>query len=437
MNIRIGVVGPEDSVQSMLKELEPYEDFQAVPLTYEQTSEIKEIVPENQHKVDFWFFSGQSPYDVAVSNQLVSEKDASFPPLYGASLLGRLLEAQYKENQLLLHISLDTIQENEIKEIREEFLGEDIEIFNLSYKGYISPDKIVSFHEDLYNEGKIEAVFTSIREVYLAMKEKNIPCYRVRPTKLSIQLTLKYVKERAQSMLYRKSQIAIVAIEVAKDQKALQEESYSFKRKHRELDLHRWLLYYAEKARGSYVQMGDGLYFIYTTRGEIELESEQLWFQFVEDARVNTALEVRTVIGYGRTTLESEENARRALQEAREAKTNSIIIVDEDLRITEHKSAIGSFTYEQRNMHRGEEKGTESSLSPAFLSKLHSLSRYYSQDIVTAQDIARWLNSSLRNARRILLKLEENQIAVQTGEEQSGHRGRPRRVYRLQFREQQ
>lgn len=432
MKIKIGTVGPEDSVELLMEEVKRYEEFEAVPFCYKQTDELKELISKNKTEISYWLFSGQAPYDMAVSNQLVDSRNAVYPPLYGASLLGRLVQGQYQEDKLFQSISLDTIQEKELDEIKQAFLPPELTFHTLFYPGYKPAEEIIAFHKELYEQKQIDAAFTCIREVYIELKKQGIPCYRVTATKLSIQQALKYIKERAQSQLYKKAQIAIVAIEIRNHHEKKDASIYSMKRKYQELDLKRWLLHYAEKVGGSYMQIGDGTFFIYTTRGELEWHGDKLWFQFMKDAEAHTTLQTNVVVGYGRTALEAEGNARSVLKEAQEKNSSVIIYVDEDKRRTEHKPDDEVLSYGTRRINQ--DGSAEMTLSPAIINKVNSLSRHYDKDLVTALDISQWLNSSLRNANRILAKLEEMNLAKQTGGEQSGQKGRPRKIYRLEIR---
>ncbi|TSB47480.1 hypothetical protein [Alkalicoccobacillus porphyridii] len=429
MKIKIGTVGPEDSVEILMEEVKKHEEFEAVPICYKQTSDLMELITKDQSEITYWLFSGQAPYDMAVSNGLVDSRNAGYPPLYGASLLGRLVQGHYQAGKLFQSISLDTIQEKELDEIKQTFLPQELTLHTLFYPGYKPSEDIIAFHKELYEQNKIDAAFTCIREVYIELQKQGIPCYRVTATKQSIQQALKYLKERAQAELYKKAQIAIVAIDIRNQNEKKDASFYSMKQKYQELDLRRWLLHYAEKVGGSYMQIGDGTFFIYTTRGELEWHGDRLWFQFMKDAESNTTLQTNVVIGYGRTALEAESNARSALKEAQDKNSGTIIYVDENKRRTEHQPNNEVLSYETRRI--SQEGSADMTLSPAVINKISSLSRHYDQDLVTAQDISTWLNSSLRNANRILAKLEDMNLAKQTGGEQSGQRGRPRRIYRL------
>ncbi|TMW70462.1 hypothetical protein [Alteribacter natronophilus] len=434
MIIRLGAIGPRDSIEKIKREAASFEDIDLQTFPYEQTEETKEILDQNRGKVDYWLFSGQAPYHYAISRGLVSEQEAGYPPLYGSSLLGKLLKAQYRHGNILPAVSLDTISDAEVASFKKMFSLEELTIYNLPYEGYLPADELTRFHEDLYNEGKVNAVFTGLRSVYLELKERGIPCYRITPTELAIQLTIKYLRERIHSAFYRKSQIAIVGVERVLALGHADEEYYSFKTKHLDLDLKRLILQYAEKVHGSFVQIGDGLFFIYTTLGELELQSYHPLFDLLSQSELQTGLALRTVVGYGRTAIEAEEHVRMALREAMARKDRVIVTVDEDQAVKEIRETEEVLSVNQREWGpEWADRFKEAHISPAIVSRISSISRYYDQTTVTAKDIATWLNSSDRNARRILNALEEVGIASVYGEEQPGQRGRPRKIYNLRF----
>ncbi|PPA70308.1 hypothetical protein [Jeotgalibacillus proteolyticus] len=434
MKIRLGAVGPEDSIEKIEREAAQFEDLIIIPFSYETTEETKEIIQENKSKVDFWLFSGQAPYYYAQSLGLIQEHEAGYPPLYGSSLLGELLNAQYKHGAIIPSISVDTISTDEMDSFRRMVPLDELNVYALPYDGYLPSEEIVRFHEKLYFENKISAAFTGIRSVYLELKKRGVPCYRVMATELAIQLTIKYIREQLHSSYYRKSQIAIVGIERILNPAQSEEDYYSYKMKHLDLDMKRLILHYAERIKGSYVQIGDGLFSIYTTLGELELQTFEPLFELQNQSLLQTKLPLRAVVGYGRTAMEAEQNVRQAFLESKKTKGQVVFCVNEDKvvhQIIENEKAL---TYNQRQW--GEEwlaKFKAARISPSIVSKLQSISGYYNKQMVTSKDIATWLNSTERNARRVLTALEEMGLAQVSGEEQPGQRGRPRRFYTLLF----
>jgi hypothetical protein len=412
-----------------------FNNVELTPCPYTNLKEIDEIFANNKYSVDQWMFSGQVPYHYALSNSLMEKNDGSFAELYGSSFLGTLLEAQVKEEKIFKSISLDTIKQKRIEMNKEFFSLQSINFHSYSYEEFVPTQDLVDFHQALYENGDIQVAFTCIQAVYKQLKAKNIPCYRVIPSDLAILTTLEVLIERAHSLRYRKSQIAIVGIEVMHTAASLEEMHYSHKMKIKELELKRLMLQFAEEVNGSFVQFGDGLFLLFTTRGELELHLEgNSMLQLINDIEMQSELKIRLGLGFGETVLAAEENVRQAFHHAREKKTPTLVCVNEDREVTEFFNSSEKLSFQSRSIGKEwEEKLKDLTISPTIVSKIKSLAQYYQKEVITSQDLAGWLKSTERNARRILTELERSGLVKVSGEEQSGHRGRPRKIYTLSF----
>ncbi|WLD93593.1 hypothetical protein [Alkalihalobacillus sp. AL-G] len=437
MKIRIGVVGPQDSIEQIMKAGKHFKELELDPFVYKQTEETEDIINQNRDSITQWFFSGQAPYYYALSKGLITEEEGSFTPLNGSSLLGTLLEAFVKEGRILKHLSLDTLQVDEVEKVKDYFSLDGLSIHSNSYAGYLPAEEIIDFHRKLYTSGKIDAAITCIKSVYVALKEMGVPVYRVVPSELAVHRALGLIKERAQSSWYRKSQLVIVGVEVIYAPASGGEHPFSFKVKHQELELKRVLLDFVEKINGSIVQVGDGLFYIYTTRGELELFTKRKSIQLIiDECYVNSQLSVRIGIGYGQTVLAAEEHVRIAFDYAREEEGPVVITINEDKAVSKYLDGNEQVAYQTRN------KGMEwerifknASISSSLAAKIESLAYHYEKSSLSSQDLARWLKSTERNARRILAEMERIGVAKVIGEESTG-RGRPRKVYELTYCEE-
>lgn len=314
------------------------------------------------------------------------------------------------------------------------FSLDSMRFHSFSYEGYVPAEELIAFHKNLFEKGEIEVAFTCIQKVYQALSEANIPCYRVIPSDLAILSTLEVIIERARSLRYRKSQIAILGVEVIHTTASLEEMHYSHKMKIKELELKRLMLRFAEDVNGSFVQFGDGLFLLFTTRGELEwhLEGGSL-LELMEDIRVQSNLDVRLGLGFGETVLSAEENVRQAFHHARQ-QSSTLVCVNEDREVTEFTHSTDKLSFHSRSLGREwEERFKDLQISPTIVSKIKSLAHYYQKEVITSQELAKWLKSTERNARRILMEMERSGLVKVSGEEQSGHRGRPRKIYELSF----
>ncbi|MBD8071202.1 hypothetical protein [Bacillus sp. PS06] len=433
MQIRVGVVGPEDSVYQIMKAGQQFKELNLIPYVYERTEETVDLICRNKEWIDQWFFSGQAPYYYALSKGVITEEEASYTPLQGSSLLGTLLEAFVKEGRILYRLSFDTIQVDEIEDVQESFSLNDLTMYTNAYPGYMPAEDIIQFHKDLYDAQKIDVAITCINSVYQALKKLGVPTYRVVQSEISTHRVLGSIKERGQTSWYRKSQLVIVGIEVIYPSSS-EGQQLSFKIKHQELELNRVLLGFVEKINGSLAEIGNGLYYIYTTRGELDLFLKQNSIQTqLDKIYVNSKLHARVGVGYGKTVLEAEQNVRVAFEHARVHQGSVVITITEDKEVIELVAENELLTYQRRHLGDEWEKVfKDASISPSLASKIESLSSHYGQKAITSIELARWLKSTERNARRILAEMERIGLASVKGEE-SGQRGRPRKIYELKF----
>ena len=431
MKTTIGVIAPHDSLQQIMYVAKEFETITFVPYSYEQLSEVNDILTQHRYEVDQWFFSGVLNYTYAIENELITENEGAYPPLHGSSFFGILLEAQLASNQVYRKVGIDTIESEEFEKILSYYQLGELSYYNHPFKSGQSSDDLVHYHTQLFEEGKTEVVITSIKYVYQKLKDKGIPVFRVTPSYLSIKLIIQFLEERAQTNLYRNSQVAVIGFRINMDPDHLEELYYSFKTKYQELDVRRELYSIAEKTNGSVMQMGDGLFFIFTTRGELSHESEADLFTLIQDIRLQTNLQAKVSIGFGETVLQAEQHVRIGFRHVKEYEEPVILVVDDDQSIS-LKQQKEQIDYQTTDVGQAwKEKLKDANLSPAVVSKIVSYVKHYGREQFSSQDLSRWLKSTERNGRRILSEMERVGIVEQAGETQSGDRGRPRKVFQF------
>jgi len=435
LKFRVGVIGPKDAVNLILKVATQFNQLKLIPFYYKTFEQTEVIIKENNHLVDYWFFSGQNPYHFALENDLITSNNSSYVTLHGSRLLGALLEAQVHGGHILKQISLDTVPDEEVLAVQKMFNIESLIISTKSYKGYLPVEEILDFHITLYESGKTEACITCVQSVYDKLKERGIPSFRVMASIPEIQTELRYIRERVQSTWYRKSQFAILGIEVFHSTNIIETQNFSYESQQRDLELKRILLQYVELVSGSLMEIGNGTFFIYTTRGEIELHlNYETLFELIEKAKIESKHNIRVGIGYGFTAFDAESHVRLAFRHVCNHEGPVIVSVNEEKEVTESIRPDHVISFQQRKW--GDDwkiKFKSANLSVTTVSKIESLSNHYGKTIVTAQELSQWLKRTERNARRILTELECLGLVKVTGEEQLEGKGRPRKLYKLLF----
>ncbi|MFC0524314.1 hypothetical protein ACFFGV_12125 [Pontibacillus salicampi] len=430
MQTTIGVIGPKDSIDRIMYVAKEFTHITFAPYTYETLSEVGDILTKHRYEVDQWLFSGVLNYTYAMEYEFITPQEGTYPPLHGSSFFGILLEAQLTKGTVFRRVSTDTISTEEIDKILSYYQLESLQYYNHPFEPGMNTDRLIHFHEQLYAEGRTEVVITSIKDVYQALTEKGVPVFRVTPSYLSIKLMIQYLEERAQSTRYRNAQVAIIGCRIEFNPDELESLYYSFKSKHHELDLKRNLLLFAEKINGSLMQPGDGLFFLFTTRGELSEESDDELFSLMEEIKLQANLKANICIGFGETVSQAEQNVRLCFRNIQQYDKPTLLVMDDDQTITRKEKASEDFSYHATETgDLWQEKLKDASISPGVVSKLLSYCKQYGREQFSSQDVARWLKGTERNARRILAEMEKANIIAQCGETQSGERGRPRKVF--------
>lgn len=431
--VKVGLIGPNDSVEETMKAASLLEGIELIPFIYQHTEETKNIIKEHGTQIGHWLFSGPAPYHFALKERLIDEEHADYILLHGSSLLGTMLDAFMQEGAVLHSVSVDSVPRREVLKMLADFDLKKMAIHTAPELGYIPAEELIEYHESLYRSGTIQAALTCVHAVYSSLKERGVPVYRISVSELAAHRAISVIKERSLSDLYRMKQLAMIGIEIIYPSQAQQRKT-PFKIERQELALNRVLIDFAEEVKGSKVSMGNGVYFIYTTRGELELyANSHSPEELSEEIFANSSMDVRIGIGFGRTVTESEQNVRLALDYAREKTSRLIVNIDEDGKVTETNSIGERIRYSRRSSAaKWQEALKGAAISQTVIARIESLSRHYGKQEVTALELSQWMNSTERNARRILGELENIGLAEVSGEE-SGRRGRPRKLYRLLF----
>ncbi|WP_153722020.1 helix-turn-helix domain-containing protein [Sporosarcina cascadiensis] len=429
MKIRLGIVGPKDSVDIMSEIAKEYEDIIPVCFEYKNSTETTEIVEKNQHIVDIWIFSGRTPYSLAKrssSNQLFF-----YLKLNGSSLTKTLLNIVYKSKNDLISVSFDMLEE---KDIAETYRALNISYKNChlyEYVGVTPIKQIIAFHTTLYNEGKVSVCVTCLSDVYEALTSVGIPVYRVTPTLANIRTTFSTALQQWEALNFKQSQLTVMLISIDNINKIEKPHSFSYDLHRLNLELQSAILTFTESVSGSFLSIGTGNFIIFSTRGSLLNVGDQS-VRLLDNLSLITDFPANIGIGYGDSALAAEENARLALLHAQNYNSNSAFLVENTGMVNGPLNRAKSISFEFRNEDEDIGKRLkECGVSITSLNKIISVQRSLGKHAITASDIAEWLKMTERNARRLLNNLTNAGIAKIIGQEAPATRGRPRNIYQV------
>ncbi|WP_209125272.1 transcriptional regulator [Alkalihalobacillus sp. BA299] len=440
MIIKVAALVTPDMVH-LTKELgKQINELSIVIDTYNDPNEAIDLFNKYVEDNDILLYGGPIPYLIThhylMKNELEINKPMIYVPYNEISIyrgLFQMLKQMKTDTTLPLTFSVDYPAESEIRECLEELDINTDYTFTKECGHNEDLNELVSFHYNLWQSKKVQAVITSVYSVYKQLKTLGLPTYRISPAKSSIRNTLQRVVLEGKNMYQAASQIAIGIIgfkeEIDFSPRALSD--YQTQRK--KLKLQQILIDFGEET-GALIDWSDRgeLRFI-TTRGQIVSNTKN--FQQIPvllEIQKELKLSPYLGIGFGSTAHEAETKAYEGFTKAKSVGDGSCFIVELDGNVHGPVGEAVQLKYSVRSEDPNLiALAKNASLSIGTINKLLAFSNYSSDKKFTALELASSFGITLRSARRILSKLEENDYVKIIGEEQPISRGRPRQIYQL------
>lgn len=428
MNIRLGIVGPEDSLILLRKVLREFDrEITVVEKAYENFEDLGDIATMAQD-VDIILYSGQAPYFWVKSNVNI-ETPGVYIPRNGTSLYKVLFDI-YRDGKDVSALSFDTISRRDIEETYMELNLPLTQVFTMDYDKYLPYEKLVDYHKSLWNEGKTHAAVTCLNKTYEELKKSGIPAYRILPTISSVRHSLEKAIMYGESIKLKETQMALILVRVEDVEDTLYESS-NYQLQIKLLELYQIILGYGDQTNATVTKINDTEFMIITTRGCLE-ESTDIFLgsPLLRALKSNTNLKVTVGIGFGRTAKMAETNARQAVKLSKENGSDCCFLVTEEGKVIgpmrEDRGAIKSVADLDL-----EELAKKLNMNVINLSKFKSSLRRLGKNKVTAKELSEYMNISQRSARRILAQLEEKGAAKILENKSVLGKGRPSRVYQV------
>ena len=269
---------------------------------------------------------------------------------------------------------------------------------------------------------------TTIASVFETLRERKLECRYLIPTKQELIVAFERVLLASKGRQNKEGQIVYGLIQFESITKQDQPK------------VEQILQQFTQQMDGHLIMLNPLLYSFITTRGQFERETLgykhlPLLSRFKEELQINCTIGV----GFGVNANDSGRHAKQALYQSNESGPNLCYIVREDNSVIGPIDTTVFINYEQyplvitdlKLLERAEKAG----MSASYISKLMGRIMKHQKFIYTAEELAQTLNITLRSANRILLKWLDAGLVDIIGEEKVAHRGRPKRIYYIQFLE--
>ncbi|CAM4312988.1 transcriptional regulator [Bacillus manliponensis] len=417
MVTKIAVIGSENFMKQLLHVAHQVEEIEIEPYIYSHPKESLEIM-KHLKPCDVIFFSGALPYYISkdMTEQL------RVPNIYlqqdETALASSLLSIFYHENVKPERISIDLTNASFVTNVFADIgisSSSNVMDYQNMLPNMLKIEEITEFHASRYKLGMVDLALTSVHAVYDKLIEIGVPAKRMIDTTKSIIQGLRDAKAKAQLVKSHLATVAACVVSFLSSQNVKLELLNEFSR----------------HVNGSFRQITDTSYILYTTRGDIEMLMKT---DVIHSVFAQSKGAIALGFGYGSSVKEAEQHAKIAGNFARNNEFESCCYI-----LTDDKQLLGPFPKEQKvyslkNNHPQLVKiAKDTKLSPANLSKIIQFSRSRAELQFTAADLSDYLQVTRRTAERILKKLVEHKYAIVCGEEMPYQKGRPRTLYEFKL----
>lgn len=427
---KVGVVGPIKSVERILEVAKEFpENLSFVPFIYHTATETIDIIKENYDGFEYFLFSGPIPYEIAKQTKQNTNK-FFYIHLLETGFYKALLQLMVSTKKEIRCVSIDIIDTSNVIDISLNQLSVPLnDMMVKTFDAHINYNELYEYHLRLYKENKVDAVLTCYPEVMELLKKDNIPAEWISTTKLATKQVIQSIEQRSQISYFKRTQIGVCMIDVDTKMYEEQSEQLSYDIQFATLKMNEGLLALSRDMNGSFFEMGDGKYMIFSSRGEI-LDNLSFLNETITRLKKSWKREIFAGIGFGDSALKAELNARKAIYKT-EVENKEIVMID---------NSGDMMNGPMENIHTSSTISDDTRLFNTLKDKNISIQSFERvRDIVhikkwsqfTSNDIALELNMSNRNAQRLLQSFKEAEIIEPVGEEKISKKGRPRLLYKM------
>ncbi len=428
MKIKIAAFGNEDVMKRIMKLADTKSDIELMPFTYSKAEDVTELI-EKAYVCDIYLFTEQLSYLYA-KDLLVKKRIPSIQIPYDEyMIIHSLFRLNHLHKQVINRISLDVLSGKHVSNVLADIAmkNKDIYIFQPNKQQQVHSDDIVSFHQTLWKEGKIDTVLTSTKEIEIKLRHEGIPVSCMTIPRLNIACALEEARKIVTLSEPNTTQIVSGYVRL-KQWEVIEQRRGSTVAKQSLQKLHRLLLTFAKQTNASVFPSDDNRFILFGTKGVIDhIQNHYRDFPLLYD--IEKTLQTPVDIGFGLalTAKEAVENAKLALDACSTEKDSKCYIVNERQDTIGPIGIIKHFDTSKLYQALIHKARLNNELSYNFIDFIQSRNN----EPFSSHDIASHYKVTKRSAERTINKLLAGEVIKVAGEEKPYLKGRPRKLFRL------
>ncbi len=439
---KIGVIGHIRNIQlieeTAKKHFEDIEIIHFESSTLDQLDQTINYLKSQLKNLDGLFYTGNIPYEL-VNHSVHTDLPSVYIEHDQSKLQRTLLEASLIHNYDLKTISIDSYEHSNVASTYRE-IGYDIDqlhilIAPLNIRNHHLLEDLFQFHKESFESKQTSFAITGISAVYEELVNNQIPALLIRPTADAIKHTLTNLLLQITSVAHTQSQIVVISIEIdmpSEYNPILENEYQLLLEKNR---VSEEVYRFTQKIQGAVVESGIHHYTIFSTRKQVESETNNLKsLPILSRIKANTSHTISMGIGFGTTARQAKYNASLGLNKSLKRGGNQAYIVSDKgsygpiLPETVHKKDPDPIT---DSIFEVVSQDTGISINNIY--RLHCIKEKLKKDLFTSKELASEFGTSPRSMNRIIEKLEKRDYIEVVGSKIVNGSGRPTRILKLMF----
>ncbi|OIK13819.1 hypothetical protein BIV60_13325 [Bacillus sp. MUM 116] len=429
--IKIGVITTPHSLEK-IKQIEPMirDQSELIFIPYRKISEIKDLYEQYQPFCDGFVFSGELGYKILSKNTTLLPTPTFYLDIPEGDFYKHLFSiSNTNKNLNFSRVFIDFIsEENDYMGLKGVLKADEFPYTNdLEFSDGIY-ERTFEKHLTLWKQGKIDLSITRMSNVVDRLEESGIPYTFIFPSTESIVEQMKQIITEVQlaHLLDNQWAIGIITIE---GQDSMSDLDF------KQILLHKALMEYNDQTNAlSVIQKKHDCFEVITSYGELKDLTKQFTQCSVLEY-LNRTLPFNTYIGWGigSTLYQAKTSAENANKEAELHEISCTYVITANEEIVGPLGEDNCIQINNTVEPQLEQLSEKLEISTLQIKKIMAVISKNQADELTADDLAYHLKITLRQANRILNKLEEKGAAHISYRKQEKLRGRPKKVYKLNF----
>lgn len=414
--MKVAVFAREDLIDKIYTFANKQDHIQILPFTYQKTKNIVNLI-EKAFMCDVYLFTEPLAY-LYVKDKLEKKRVPAVQVDFDEYMI---LNTIFNDNRSLTRFSVDIPNKQPVHMMLKEWNQKENDVYVYDYgrePSFLAED-ITAFHQQLWEEGKIDYALTSSRDIMEQLLQIGVPVSSITLPFANLANALEEAAALATLNSYDNTQV-VTGIVCPKVSQFIKDQEHE--------QLHSSLLQFGQNTGTSVIEAKNDKFMLLGTNGLLDhIKNNYGKFPLLQEVSSKVNAPINIAFGLGLTADEAHKHACLALEKCQKAETSIAYVINErgdtigPLGVEKH---IDTSRLYQALIHKAR---LNNELSYNFIDFI----KVRNNEPFSSHDIANYYKVTKRSAERTVNKLLSGEVIKVSGEERPYVKGRPRKLFTL------